>query len=222
MTASAPTLLITAGEHYGAVLNLDFDYVPYLDELARHRLNLTRTFSGTYLEGPSTFNIRKNTLGPAPGRYIAPWARSATPGAGDGGNKFELNQFDPAYFARLKDFLSEAGKRGIVVELVLFCVMYNEDLWKMNAMNAANNVSGVGKIRRDQIYTFDNDGLMKIQEAFVRKIASELREFDNVYYEVINEPYVPGTGVTPDAFATFTRFVSVTDPFGLVMVSVTS
>src|SRR4051812_37164474 len=27
-----PTVLITSGEHYGAVLNADFDYVPYLDE----------------------------------------------------------------------------------------------------------------------------------------------------------------------------------------------
>src|SRR2546423_948450 len=28
-----PTVLITAGEHYGAVLNLDFDYLTYLKEL---------------------------------------------------------------------------------------------------------------------------------------------------------------------------------------------
>ncbi|MGH9428242.1 MAG: hypothetical protein ACRD2L_18310, partial [Terriglobia bacterium] len=30
-----PTVLITSGEHYGAVLNLDFDCIPYLDELPR-------------------------------------------------------------------------------------------------------------------------------------------------------------------------------------------
>ncbi len=29
-----PTVLVTSGEHYGAVLNLDFDYVRYLDALA--------------------------------------------------------------------------------------------------------------------------------------------------------------------------------------------
>jgi len=28
-----PTVLVTSTEHYGAVLNGDFDYVPYLDEL---------------------------------------------------------------------------------------------------------------------------------------------------------------------------------------------
>ncbi len=31
-----PAVLITSGEHYGAVLNRDFDYRRYLDELQRH------------------------------------------------------------------------------------------------------------------------------------------------------------------------------------------
>src|SRR5262249_784924 len=50
-----PTVLVTSGEHYGAVLNLDFDYLKYLDELKSCGLNLTRTFSGTYHELPSSF-----------------------------------------------------------------------------------------------------------------------------------------------------------------------
>src|SRR5688572_24130190 len=68
-----PTVLITSGEHYGAVLNLDFDYLPYLDELARHKFNLTRVFSGSYREVPGSFNIVGNTLAPKPGRFICPW-----------------------------------------------------------------------------------------------------------------------------------------------------
>ena len=32
-----PTLLITSGEHYGAVLNLDFDYVRYFRTNCRRR-----------------------------------------------------------------------------------------------------------------------------------------------------------------------------------------
>ena len=52
-----PTILITSGEHYGAVLNLDFDYVPYLDELKAKKLNLTRTFSGAYVEPQGAFKI---------------------------------------------------------------------------------------------------------------------------------------------------------------------
>src|SRR5437870_8753645 len=75
-----PAVLITSGEHYGAVLNLDFDYVKYLDTLKADELNLTRTFSGAYVEPQGTFHIAGNTLAPAEGRLICPWARSSTPG----------------------------------------------------------------------------------------------------------------------------------------------
>jgi hypothetical protein len=96
-----PTILITSGEHYGAVLNLDFDYIPYLDELQSKGFNLTRTFSGAYREIPGSFGIEENTLAPRPNRYVCPWARSSTPGAADGGSKFDLTRWDAAYFERL-------------------------------------------------------------------------------------------------------------------------
>src|SRR3954453_18291348 len=101
-----PAVLVTSGEHYGAVLNLDFDFAPYLDELHARGFNLTRTFSGTYREVPGSFRIRDNTLAPAPGRYLCPWAR-----AGEG-ETFDLDRWDDAYFRRLKRFLAEAGRRG--------------------------------------------------------------------------------------------------------------
>src|SRR6185369_4485739 len=107
-----PAVLITSGEHYGAVLNLDFDYVAYLDALKQDGLNLTRTFTGAYVEPVGAFKIDRNTLGPAPGRFICPWARSATSGYANGGNKFDLTKWDDAYFKRLKDFCTQAGKRG--------------------------------------------------------------------------------------------------------------
>src|SRR3954470_24137945 len=72
--AGKPTVLITSGEHYGAVLNRDFDYVRYLDTLRADRLNLTRTFTGTYREVPGNFKIDSNTLAPGPGKFIAPWS----------------------------------------------------------------------------------------------------------------------------------------------------
>jgi tRNA-2-methylthio-N6-dimethylallyladenosine synthase len=43
-------VLVTSGEHYGAVLNLDFDYIRYLDALRIDSLNLTRTWAGAYRE----------------------------------------------------------------------------------------------------------------------------------------------------------------------------
>src|SRR5712692_3384280 len=55
-----PTVLITSGEHYGAVLNLDFNYVKYLDTLVHDGLNGTRTWSGAYCETSTAFSIAHN------------------------------------------------------------------------------------------------------------------------------------------------------------------
>src|SRR3954471_18650390 len=183
-----PAVLVTSAEHYGAVLNRDFDAVKYLDELQRHGLNLTRTFTGVYCEDAKSFGITRNTLAPADGKLLCPWARSDTPGYGGGGNKFDLTRWDDAYFKRLKEFLTQAGKRGVVVELVLFCPFYDDSMWKLSPMNAANNVNGVGKLARTDVYDRKkNAGLQAVQEALVRKLAAELNAFDNLYFEVCNE-----------------------------------
>ncbi len=188
-----PTVLITSGEHYGAVINRAFNYVTYLNELKAHGFNLTRTFAGTYREVPDSFGIVDNTLAPKASQFVCPWARSNIPGAGDGGNKFNLEVFNPAYFKRLKDFVTQAGKRGIVVELTLFCAIYNRQLWSINPMKASNNVQGIGKVGRRDVYTMKDKRLLSIQEALVRKIVGELRNCDNVYFEICNEPYWGGT-----------------------------
>jgi len=188
-----PTILITSGEHYGAVLNLDFDYQKYLDELKSAGMNLTRTFTGAYVEPQGAFNIAENVLAPAPNRFISPWARSNEPGYRNSGNKFDLSKWDESYFARLKDFVSVAEKRGVIVELALFCPFYEDVQWNLSPMNAANNINGVGNILRDSVYTLDkNGGLLAIQEAMTRKIVRELRDFDNVIFEICNEPYFGG------------------------------
>ena len=187
-----PAFLMTSGEHYGAVLNLDFDYVPYLDELRARGFNLTRLFSGTYREVPGSFQIAANTLAPAPGRYLAPWRRSGAEGAADGGTRFDLNAWDEAYFRRLKDFCAEAARRGIVVEFVLFCPFYEDNLWDVNPMNARNNVNAVGAVPRTEVYTLKHPALVALHEAFTRKAVHELKDFDNLYFEICNEPYFGG------------------------------
>jgi hypothetical protein len=187
-----PAILVTSGEHYGALLNRDFDYVRCFDALKADGLNLTRTFSGVYREDPKSFGITDNPLAPKAGRYLCPWARGSRPGYAGGGNKFDLTKWDPAYFRRLRDLMTQAGKRGIVVELNLFCPMYNDALWRLCPMNTANNVNGIGRCKRTEVYTLKHKPLLDAQLKFVRKIVAELRDFDNLYYEVCNEPYFGG------------------------------
>ncbi|MBW8041646.1 MAG: hypothetical protein FVQ85_16845 [Planctomycetes bacterium] len=195
-----PTVLITSGEHYGAVLNRTFDYRTYLKTLTSHGFNLTRTFSGAYCEPVGAFKIKNNTLAPAKGYLICPWARSNTPGYANGGNKFDLKKWDRAYFKRLRDFVAEASKRNVVVELVLFCPFYEDGMWKLSPMNTANNVNGIGNMKRTEVYTLRDKKLLAVQAALAYKIVKELKEFDNVYYEICNEPYFGGVTLEWQAY----------------------
>ena len=113
-----------------------------------------------------------------------------------------------AYFERLRDFVAKAGQRGVVVELVLFCTMYEDPLWNASPMNARNNVNGIGKMARQEVYNAKDPPLLAVQTAVVRKIVTELNRFDNLYYEVCNEPYERG-GLTK---AKRMRFTSTAEP----------
>ena len=183
-----PTLLVGSTEHYGAVLNPDFDYRRYLDSVAAAGLNLVRLFTGAYVEKPGDFGIRLNTLAPASGRFLAPWARSETPGYRLGGNRFDLDRWDPAYFERLKAVVGEAAKRGIVAEVTLFSAYYGSG-WESSPLHPDNNVNATPRLDKKRVQTNDNEGLWPRQQALVRKLVGELAAFDNVYYEVQNEPW---------------------------------
>src|SRR5689334_22552287 len=168
-----PTVVVGSGEHYGAVLNAAFDYRPYLDEMARDGLNQLRCFSGTYREMPGEFGIVANTLAPLPDQFLCPWKRV--------GAKWDLMTWDDAYWKRLKDFAKQASDKRILVGYVLFCFWYTPELWQASPMHPANNVQGVGPTDKELVFTVEGNALLPLQEAFVRKAADELRDFDNVY-----------------------------------------
>jgi len=203
--------LVTSAEHYGAVLNRDFDFVRYLETLQRDGMNYTRIFAGSYVEPPGAFGIQRNTLAPAAGRFLAPWARSDQPGYASGGNKFDLSRFSDDYLARLKDFIGEAGRRGVVVELTFFCATYNEKQWSLHPLNPANNIQSLNVPEWRKLHTLPPGTLpenaraaspaFEVQEALVRWLVRELNEFDNLFYEIQNEPWadnrLPGEVINP-------------------------
>jgi hypothetical protein len=190
-----PTFLLGSTEHYGAVLNADFDTMRYLDTLQKDGMNLTRLFTGAYCEPSGAFNIAKNTLAPEGTRFLCPWARSDADGYAGGGKKFDLSKWDEAYFMRLKDFITQAGRRGVVVEVVLFCPYYDEGQWALSPLNARNNINSIGDLPRTEANTLHNGKMLETQQAMVRKIAGELQGFDNIYYEICNEPYFGGVAL---------------------------
>ena len=189
-----PVVLIGSGEHYGALINLDFDYRRYFKQLQKDGLNITRVFAGaSYVEPVGAFNIERNTLAPLKGRYLAPWAI-----AKDG--KWDLDGWNEAYFDRLRDLMTTADQAGVVVEFNLFCPFYpskhdkaQSDMWPLSPFHPDNHVNDVGQTPHEKVYSLEADPrLLAAQEKFVKRVVSELKDADNVYYEICNEPYFGG------------------------------
>jgi hypothetical protein len=191
-----PFKILTSAEHYGAVLNADFDYDIYIKEMKRTGQNGTRVFTfyrekDSSISGPGNMN----TLAPRPEASVMPWVRVPERGkAADGLNKFHLNRWNTAYFDRLRDYVRKCDENGIVCEIVLFCNPYSQDKYDMFPCSAASNVNGIGgdidNIR--EFMTLKAPTIVAFQEQFVRKIVAELNELDNVYYEICNEPNLYG------------------------------
>ncbi|MFI5140008.1 MAG: hypothetical protein ACHQIM_19470 [Sphingobacteriales bacterium] len=182
------TVLIGSGEHYGSVINTAFDYKTYLETIAKDGLNITRLFTGAYIEKPGDFGIKKNTLAPAEANLLLPWKRSNVPGFNLGGNKFDLEQWDDAYFARLRQFMAEAEKNGVIVEVNLFSAYYQTG-WQYSALNANNNINHTDTIQSSMVNSLKNGNILAYQEKYVKKLVRELNSFPNFYFEVQNEPY---------------------------------
>ena len=178
-------LLITSAEHYGAIINRRFDYVKYLDMLAEYGLNYTRIYPGAIIE-PTDYWMSEDMM--APGEdAIAPWYRSEEPGYICGGNKFDLSQWDMEYFARLRNFLVEANKRDIIVEICFFNCLH-EKYWVCSPLHKDANIQGVGDCDHVTFQTLDNEPLVREQMKYVEKIIVETNDFDNIIYEFCDEP----------------------------------
>jgi Cellulase (glycosyl hydrolase family 5) len=182
------TVLVGSGEHYGSVINTAFDYKIYLQAMAKDKLNLTRLFTGAYIEKPGDFGIKRNTLAPDEAHLQLPWKRSNIPGFNLGGNKFDLTLWDETYFARLKQFMAEAEKNGVIVEVNLFSAYYQTG-WQYSALNSNNNINHTDSIKSSLVNSLKNGNILPYQEKYVRKIVKELNSFSNFYFEVQNEPY---------------------------------
>ena len=188
-----PTILITSAEHYGGVVNGDFDYVAYFDALKAYGMNYTRIYPGFLFEPMGKF-IKGNTLGARPSSLVLPWARSDKPGYPLGGNLFDLDHWNPAFFTRLKDFVAKAGERGIVVEICFYNAQYS-DTWPMSPLYAENNVQGGDRYDYEDAQTLKHPDLVRREDDYVRKITQEVNEYDNVILEICDEPYLTGTPI---------------------------
>ena len=192
-----PLVLITASEHYGSVMNRPFDFVKYLDDAAAHKMTLTRTFL-LFRELQSARNPSSPCKPESPD-YIAPFPRTGPGKALDGEPIYDLDQWNPEYFERLHRFLDAASQRGIIVELTIFSNTYADQVWALNPFRAENNKQHLEKIEWPEYLSLKNTELVKRQSSYARKIIDETSGYDNVYYEICNEPGGAVKGHIPSA-----------------------
>ncbi len=181
-----PFAFITATEHYGAVMNRPFRYERYLADAAEKSMTLTRLFC-LFRELQSPVNPY-STCKPESPDYVAPFRRTGPGRALDGEPKFDLDQWNPEFFERLHGFLSLASEYGIVVEVVLLSNTYESRIWALNPLHAGNNINGLPEIDWTDYITQRHPAVFERQAAHVRKIVQETNRYDNVIYEICNEP----------------------------------
>jgi hypothetical protein len=185
----------------------DFDaYLAFLEKHGHNFIRLWRWEQFRSLAAGGNFHLCMTPQ---------PWPRSGSGKAKDGKPKFDLSQFDPAYFDRLRERLIAAGNRGIYVAVMLF------DGWALHLspppdnveghpFHAANNVNGIGitSILDYQVLPLDPP-VQALQEAYIHKVIDTVHDLPNVLYEVANES--SGGGTIDKAFAQMLGMPDVPD-----------
>ena len=147
----------------------------YLDWMQSHGHNFTRLWTGlSYLDNPPF-----------------PWSRPGPGTADDGNPQFDMRIFNQSYFDAVKERVSQIQSRGMYCSIMFFG---SHNGLKSDFINTAwhpnNNVNA-------ELDIFDNNGYLffttdpealETQRALVRKFIDELNDFDNLIWEIMNEP----------------------------------
>lgn len=175
----------------GGPITNRFDYDGYLSQLQGWNHNFIRLWAW---EGPAWwFQGGENDQYYEP----LPWVRAGNGLALDAKPKFDLDQFNGAYFERLRSRVIAARDNGMYVSVMLFqgWSIYSHGYgnpWPGHPFNRANNVNGIdGDANGDgegrEVHTLEVPGVTRRQEAYVRKVIDTVNDLDNVLYEITNE-----------------------------------
>lgn len=161
-----------------------FDYNAYLDTLSSHGHNFIRLWRWETTQWTDKFTNEVKYATPHP------WVRK------DG--RFDLTQFNEAYFQRLRQRVQAAAARGIYVSIMLFegWEIQFSDGWAHHPFHAPNNVNGIEADAGNDGIAIEYNTLqdtpmgkrvLALQEAYVRKVIDTVNNLDNVLYEIANE-----------------------------------
>ncbi|MHC4400832.1 MAG: hypothetical protein ACYTG0_14240 [Planctomycetota bacterium] len=181
-------------------------------------LDLLRTCGGNYIR--CTMSSREYTSGGY--RWdVLPYPFAKVDG------KYDLRQWDDVYWNKLRTFLGETKKRGIVVQLEIWD-RWNESGdsrearfgWYYSPWNPNNNVtydwSDSPLLKEDKTSFYNafhmaavaqDPVLLPLEQRFVKKILDEVIDggFDHVLFQVDNESGIGDDSLEPDPY--WARFI---------------
>ena len=179
-----------------------FDWTGYLDDLETWGHNFIRLW---IWEEPSPPNGSPNLVQTTTTLTPEVWARSSTPGEADGGNKFDLTQYNSTHFIRLRQRCIDARNRGIYVSIMLFNGWSaaqkggGADPWPNHPFQNGNNINSIDGDTNNDGNGFETQDLSvsaitALQDAYIEHVIDVVNDLDNVLFEIANEPDGTVTG----------------------------
>lgn len=181
------TVYLTGSHHWDVLVDNaerpgGFDFDGYLDRLESWGHNFFRLWT----HEAWTHEVRP-----------LPYPRTGPGRALDGGLRYDLSRFDPAYFERLRSRVVRAGERGFYVAVMLFNGWSIHDNgegnpWFRHPFNRVNNVNGIdgdpdGTGEGLDVHTLRVPTVTRLQEAYARKVVETVGDLDHVLSEISNE-----------------------------------
>lgn len=171
-----------------------FDYSTYLNFLQANHINFFRFFVWEQSRCSELVGCSW---------YYDPsiYARKGPGTAYDGKPKFDLNQFNQAYFDRLRQRVVAAGQKGIYVSIQLFdgFSVTNKEYgsspsspWPGHPFNSQNNINNIDgdpnhNGQGEETETLANPEITNLEDAYVKKVIDSVNDLDNVLFEICNE-----------------------------------
>ncbi len=169
-----------------------FDYPGYLRFLAAHNHNFIRLWRWELPAWDEDDGTHRAAW--------QPWRRVGPGLARDGGLQFDLTQFDPAYFSRLRQRVIAARQAGMYVSIMLFegwAMQFIKGAWQAHPFYPDNHLGALAGPPPDangvEIYELKYPAVTALQEAYVRKVIATVNDLDNALYEVSNENHAAST-----------------------------
>jgi hypothetical protein len=171
------------------------DFVAFVQFLLAHGQNFTLLWT---VEMPRACGLPTTADSP-PDITISPlpFARTGPGSASDGGLKFDLHKFDPAFFRRLRERTEALRKAGIYAGVYLFTGEFPNvfrcahDGYAFSRANNINDIvdgyAGSGKNGTGSTDVTDPNPVTQIQDAYVERVIDTLNDEPNVLWIVSEE-----------------------------------